>query len=54
MLAEFNVDFKDGFGLGKVIFGLVDLPIGRKFKTYNGNFVERIDNFTVLLAGSVG
>ena len=28
-------------GLGKIIFGLEDIPVGKKYKTPNGNLLER-------------
>ena len=51
MLMEYDESFKNGIGLGKIIFGLVDIPIGKKYLTSNGNMIERIDSSTVLLVG---
>jgi len=51
MLMEYDTSYKDGMGLGKVVFGLVDIPIGKKYLTANGNFVERTDAYTVFVAG---
>jgi hypothetical protein len=54
MLMEYDPSFKGGMGLGKVVFGLVDIPIAKKFKTPNGNLLERVDAYTVVLQGILG
>ena len=50
---EFDLSYKGGLGLGKVIFGLVDIPINKKFKTTNGSFIERVDAYTIMVEGSI-
>jgi len=49
MLMEYDPTYKNGCGLGRLVYGQVDIPIGIKFKTPNGNFVERIDICTIMV-----
>lgn len=41
IIHECDSSYERDMGLGKIIFGLEDIPVGKKYKTPNGNLLER-------------
>jgi len=51
MIMEFSPEYAGGLGLGKLIFALIDVPIGGKYVTFGRTSVERTSLYEFEVAG---